>query len=146
MCVCIYIYIYTHDTTHYIHVCIYIYICTYAHTIIYILHYIMLSQIIYMYTISCYMDGSLARVAGTLEDTRACLQGVGGRLSDRPFGEGQMGSALIGSALMGSLRTSRFLTEGLLGTPVNLLLSSQTCQGVPFSPISQNSLLFQRHH
>ena len=37
------------------------------------------------------------------------------------------------------------LTEGLLGgTPVNLLVSSQTCQGVPFSPICQNLLLLQR--
>ena len=34
----------------------------------------------------------------------------------------------MGSALMGALRISSFLTEGLLGTPVNLLLSSQKCQ------------------
>ena len=33
-----------------------------------------------------------------------------------------------------------------LGTPVDLLLSSHTCQGVPFSPICQNSLLLQRPH
>ena len=34
----------------------------------------------------------------------------------------------------------------LLGAPVNLLLSSQKCQGVPFSPICQKSLLLQRPH
>ena len=32
------------------------------------------------------------------------------------------------------------------GTPVNLLLSSQKCQGVPLSPICQNQLLLQRPH
>ena len=50
---------------------------------------------------------------------------VGGRL-----GKGQMGS----SALVGSLLILCFLTEGLLGTPVNMHLYSQKCQGVPFSP------------
>ena len=43
----------------------------------------------------------------------------------------------MGSALMGSLQASRFLTEVLLGAPFNLLLSSEKCQGVPFSPICQ---------
>ena len=33
-----------------------------------------------------------------------------------------------------------------LGTPVNLLLSSQKCPGVPFSPICPNLLLLQRPH
>ena len=56
------------------------------------------------------------------------------------FGNGQMGSAL-----MGSLQISYFSTD-LLGTPVNLLLSSQKCQVVPFSPICQNCLLLQRPH
>ena len=49
------------------------------------------------------------------------------------LGQGQMGSAL-----RGSLQISCFLTEGpFLGIPLNLLLSSQKCQGVPFSPICQ---------
>ena len=32
-----------------------------------------------------------------------------------------------------------FRQRNFLGTPANLLLSSQKCQGVPFSPICQNS-------
>ena len=36
-----------------------------------------------------------------------------------------------------------FCQRDFLGTPVNLLLSSQKCQGVPFSPICQNPLLLQ---
>ena len=32
-----------------------------------------------------------------------------------------------------------FLIEGLFRTPVNILVYSQKCQGVPFSPICQNS-------
>ena len=39
-----------------------------------------------------------------------------------------------------------FGQRDLLGIPVNLFLSSQKCQGVPFSPICQNSLLSQRPH
>ena len=35
-----------------------------------------------------------------------------------------------------------FVDRDLLGTPVNLRLSSQKCQGVPFSPICQNPILF----
>ena len=51
----------------------------------------------------------------------------------RRLGKGQMGSAL-----MGPLRISCFFDRGtFLDTPVNLLLSSQKCQGVPFSPICQ---------
>ena len=50
----------------------------------------------------------------------------------------------MGSALMRSLQSSCFWQRDLLGTPVNLLLSSQKCQGVPFSPICQNSLLLKR--
>ena len=46
------------------------------------------------------------------------------------FGKGQMGSAL-----KGSLQFSCFFDRNFLGTHVNLLLSSQKCQGVPFSPI-----------
>ena len=34
-----------------------------------------------------------------------------------------------------------FLQRDILGTPVYLRLSSQKCQGVPFSPSCQNSLL-----
>ena len=43
------------------------------------------------------------------------------------------------SALMGSLQISCCLTGTFGGTPVNLLLFSQKCQGVPFSPSCQNS-------
>ena len=39
-----------------------------------------------------------------------------------------------------------FWQRDFLGTPVNLLVSSQKCQGVPFSPICQHSLLLQRPH
>ena len=39
-----------------------------------------------------------------------------------------------------------FRQRDLLGTPINLLLSPQKCQGVPFSPIRQKSLLLQRPH
>ena len=39
-----------------------------------------------------------------------------------------------------------FFDRGTLGTPVNLLESSQKCQGIPFSLICQNSLLLQRPH
>ena len=43
------------------------------------------------------------------------------------------GTGQMGSALMGSLQLSCFSSEGpFLGTPVNLLVSSQKCQGVPF--------------
>ena len=52
-------------------------------------------------------------------------------------GKGQMRSALIIANLL-------FFDRDLLGTPVNLLLPSQKCQGVPFSPICRNSLLLQR--
>ena len=39
-----------------------------------------------------------------------------------------------------------FFDRDLLGTPVNLLLSSQKCQCVPFSSIRRNSLLSRRPH
>ena len=60
------------------------------------------------------------------------------------FGKGQMGSALTGSLQIPCFFL--FLKRDLLGTPVNLLLPSQKCQGVPFSPICQNVLLLQRPH
>ena len=41
----------------------------------------------------------------------------------------------MGSALMGSLQVSCFLTEGLFGYSYLPTLSSQKCQGVPFSAI-----------
>ena len=41
-----------------------------------------------------------------------------------------------GSALMGSLQLS-FLLRDFWGTPANLLLPYQKCQGIPFSPICQ---------
>ena len=46
----------------------------------------------------------------------------------------------MGSALMGSLHILCLFDRGrdFLGSLVNLLLSSQKCQGVPFSPICQN--------
>ena len=51
----------------------------------------------------------------------------------RALGEGQMGSAP-----MGPLQMLCFLTEGLFGTPINLVFPAK-CQGVPFSPIRQKS-------
>ena len=58
------------------------------------------------------------------------------------FGKGQMGSAL-----MGSLRKFHvFRQRNFFVTPVQLLLSCQKCQGVPFSSICQSSLLLQRPH
>ena len=57
------------------------------------------------------------------------------------------GKGLMGSALMGSLHfLFVFWQRDLLGTPVNLFLSSQKCQGTPFFLICQNSLLLQRPH
>ena len=49
------------------------------------------------------------------------------------FAKGQMGSAQMGSLQF----LLSFFDRNFLGTPVNLLLSSQKCQGVP--PIYQNS-------
>ena len=37
-----------------------------------------------------------------------------------------------------------FEQRDLLGTPVNILLFSQKCQGLPFSPTRQHLLLLQR--
>ena len=48
-------------------------------------------------------------------------------------GKGQMGSALTGS-----LQFSRFFDGDFLGTPVNLFLYSQKCQGVPFPQPAKN--------
>ena len=49
-----------------------------------------------------------------------------------------VGKGHLGSALMGSLQISCFSAEGLFEYPrVKLLLSSQKCQGVPFSSILQ---------
>ena len=51
----------------------------------------------------------------------------------------------MGSALMGSLQSSGFWTDelfGYSGAPGNLLLYSQKCQGVPFSPICGNLFTF----
>ena len=59
---------------------------------------------------------------------------------DQAFGKGQMGSAL-----MGSLQIPSFDRGIFVGTPVDLRLSSQKCQGVPFSPdLCQSELLLQR--
>ena len=44
---------------------------------------------------------------------------------------------LVDGALMGSLQMFMFFDRDFSGTPVNLLLYSQKCQGVPFSPICQ---------
>ena len=49
------------------------------------------------------------------------------------FGKGQMGSAL-----MGSLQITYLFDRDFWVTPVDLLLSSQNCQGVPFSAICQD--------
>ena len=56
----------------------------------------------------------------------------------------QVGKGQMGSALMVSLQVSCFCDRDFWGIPVNLLLSPQKCQGVPFSPICQHSLLLQR--
>ena len=52
---------------------------------------------------------------------------------------GDVGKGRMGSALMGSLQISCFWQRDFLGTPINLLLYSQKCQGVPFSPICQTN-------
>ena len=64
----------------------------------------------------------------------------------------------MGSSLMGSLQNSYFILQrGFLGTPVNLLLYYQKCQGVPFSqsvkahyfcsgPISVDPICAQPNH
>ena len=58
-----------------------------------------------------------------------------------------LGKGQMGSALMGSLQILCFcLQRDFWGTSVSLLLYSQKCQGVPFPPSCQNSLLLQRPH
>ena len=53
----------------------------------------------------------------------------------------------MGSALMGSLQMLCSFDGGAFwGTPGNLLLSSQKCQGIPFSQICRKSLLLQWPH
>ena len=53
----------------------------------------------------------------------------------------------MGSALMGSLQISCFGRGTFWALPlINLCLYSQNCQGVPFSPTCQNSLLLPRPH
>ena len=79
--------------------------------------------------------GGYARTLTSTYHTRGSL------MSELVPGKGQMGSAL-----MGSMHISCFLTGGPLGTPGNLLLSPQKCQGVHFSLICRNSLLLQRSH
>ena len=59
------------------------------------------------------------------------------------LGKGQNG---VSTNEMGSLQLSCFGRKDFLGTPVNLLLSPPKCQGVPFSPICQHSLLLQQPH
>ena len=121
ICVCVYIYIYIYIVAQYAIVQYTIVYHTIPYnTILYntILCYNIIYYTILHYTILCY--AILCQV-----------QGLPGRLrfsSCAYFGKGQMGSAL-----MGSLQISCFLTD-FLGTPVNLLLCSQKCQGVPFSP------------
>ena len=51
-----------------------------------------------------------------------------------------LGKAEMGKALIGSPHLFVFFDRGFLGAPVSLLLFSQKCQVVPFSPICQNSL------
>ena len=66
--------------------------------------------------------------------------GENGRGRSRARRGSRKGTNGVGTS-MGSLRILCLLTEGTFwGAPVNLLLSSQKCQGVPFSPIRQNSL------
>ena len=59
-----------------------------------------------------------------------------------------MGSSRKGANGVSTKRVTAFCCffgqRDFLVTPVNLLLSTQKCQGVPFSPICQNCLLLQR--
>ena len=61
------------------------------------------------------------------------------RRAELELGKGQMGSTL-----MGSLHVFMFFDRYFLALPLTLL--SGTCQGEPFSPICQNSLLSRRPH
>ena len=114
-----YVYIYIHT-----YVYIYIYINKQQHIYIYIYIYIYRDPLYYIGPPHLYI---LKRCQFAPAPWQLC------RNSSRaaaPIGKGHMGSAL-----MGSLQSSCFLTEGLLGVlPVNLLLSSQKWQGVPFFP------------
>ena len=100
--------------------CIYIYIYVYVYVYVYIY--------IYIYV------GRLQDAPG---DPRAAGAGLG---------EGRMGSALLGSLQCSCFLTGKLFGCYFLGAPVNLLLSSQKCQGVPFFAICQTSLLLQRPH
>ena len=105
-------------------------ICVYAH--------LSLSLYIYMciYTIIIILIGE------TLMFYDLCAHRAARHGTHPELGKGQ-----IGSALLGSLQMLCLLTEALFfGAPVDLLLYSKTCQGVPFSSICQNPLLLPRPH
>ena len=60
---------------------------------------------------------------------------------------GELGKGQMGSALTGSLANLVILDRDFWwGTPLNLRLSSQKRQGVPFPRIRQKSFLLQRPH
>ena len=62
------------------------------------------------------------------------------RLSSHLHGSTPIGKGQMGSALMGSLHFL-FFDRNFLGTPVNLLLSPQKCQGVLFSSINLSKFI-----
>ena len=63
-----------------------------------------------------------------------CILRRSGRRGRWLFGKGQMGWAL-----MGVTANFMFFDRDFWGAPIKLLVSSQKCQGVPFSPIRQNA-------
>ena len=104
------------------------YVCMYTYIYIYIYTYICMYVCIYIYIYIyiCRPSGrEPAGSSGTSSATTGSRKGTNG------------------VSTTGVTANSTFLLHwDLLGTPVNLLLSSQKCQGVPFSPICRISLPF----
>ena len=86
------------------------------------------------------IEGLRAAAAGAAQD-RAQHEHRRDRRDDPGLRKGTNGVSTHGVSA-----NLMFFDRDCLGTPVNLLSSSQKCQGVPFSPISRNSLLLQRPH
>ena len=81
-----------------------------------------------------------------LLDVRRADPGSGparGGASPEELGKGQMGPALTGSL---PANFTFFDRDFLLGIPVNLLLSPQKCQGVPFFRNLSKFATLQRPH
>ena len=64
----------------------------------------------------------------------------------RPPSKRWLGERQHGVSTNGVTANIIFFDRDFLGTPFNLLLYSQKCQGVPLPPICQNSLFLQRPH